>query len=801
MILKKLWKIREKQQIDPKIVELTGSTILAQLLLSRGIDSVSKINDFLNPLKMNITSPYAFSDMEKVVSRIKKAVDNEENITVYGDFDADGITSCAVLYKTLKQIGANVDFYLPDRETESHGLNTKALINIISKKKSKLIITVDCAISDVKEVQFANGFKTDIIITDHHEAPDELPPAFAILNPKAKDALVEDLTVEELESLNYLAGVGVAFKLSCALLESFGDIDFIDEILPLVAVGTVADLVPLLGENRCFVQMGLSHIRASKHLGIDSLLKVAGVSKIDSANSETIAFSIAPRLNASGRLGSAELAFRLLVSDEISVVNDCAAELNEMNSQRQSLCDETYLEAVAMIDSLGESSGSSIILFNEEWHIGIIGIVASKLIEKYNKPVFLMTKDSPDSSVIRCSCRSISGINVYDVLSMHSDCFLGFGGHYMAAGFSFDEKIISFTTFKTRLDASIKEVTIGMDLTPIVNIDMELSPEDVSHGLISEISKMEPFGAQNQPPLFSLTNLRLSQYKMMGQNANHLKMFLMGESSQIFECVKWNYPDFSASIDSLLDIAFYPKINSFNGKTTIQLDVKDIRGDVIDSPSEDNLEKTYKVLDHRQKVDIIDQVADYISTSGKKISLFAESAKTQGRIKSLIGKNCTICNRMNLPELSDQIMFFDCPPNKELLNEIVLAAKAKMIHFMNFEVNSMNTDEFVKTVSGMFKFAVNNRAGIIHVEEVAKALNTTNASVELVFKLFNQFDFFSAEQIEPGKYKISLGESIELKKLKQSDYYSDLDTEIEKIKIFKKNLVNCEIEEIYQLIG
>ncbi len=793
--MKKVWKIKEKVNIPQEVLNEAGSEILARLLVNRGIDSATKVKHFLNPLDMSIISPFAFVDMKKSVERIKKAIKDCEHITVYGDFDADGITSTSLLYKTLKELGANVGYYLPDRETEGHGLNTKALVKIIAKQKSRLIITVDCAISDVQEVKFASGFKTDVIITDHHEAPDELPPAFTILNPKAKDALIDSLSVEDLESLNNLAGVGVAFKLACALLDEYGKQDFVDEILPLVAVGTVADIVPLIGENRCFVQMGLALIRAGKHLGLDVLLKEAGIEKIDKVNSETIAFTIAPRLNASGRLCSAELAFKLLVSEDKAESLEYVTQLNELNSQRQDLCDQIYLEAVSIIEKSRTEYSTSIILFNDEWHIGIIGIVASKLIEKYGKPVFLMTKDSPESTVVRCSCRSVKGLNVYDILSVHSDLFLGFGGHSMAAGFSFDEKTISFQNFRESLNETIKEASESLELIPAVDIDLELNSSDISYELIDEIQKLEPFGAKNPVPLFALRDLKLSQFKMMGQNANHLKMFLSSSDSKVFECVKWNCPDFNLPINSKLDVAFYPKINSFNGNVTAQLDIKDIQSDNFQK-NEDFI----KFFDHRRKTDILDQVTDFINSSEKSIALFVENKRLEAEIKSLIGENGIIFNRQSIPSNIEQVMLFDCPSSQNLLNLIISATKATKVHLMNFEHKVINTEEFVKLVSGMFRYSDKNKKGVIDVTELAKATSTTNKSIEIALKIFKELGVIAVDGFEPGIYKISFNSSIELNKIKEHPLYCDLDNEIFGVKSFLKKLGSCEIEEVKALV-
>ena len=289
--------------------------------------------------------PNAFCDMPKAVDRIVKAIDEKENILIYGDFDADGVTSTSVLMKTFAYLGAEVDYYIPDREAEGHGLNTKALVQLLTKKKPKLIITVDNGISSVEEVKFINSFGRDVIITDHHEAPDELPPALAIINPKAMNALDDKLTTAQLESMTSLAGVGVAFKLAQGVLERFNKLDFSYEIMPFVTVGTIADLVPLIGENRYFVTKGLELIAAGKHYGLKRMLDVAGVGTDNGLTAEQVAFTIAPRINASGRIDTVDAAVKVMISENKQEIEMAIISLENFNKLRQQMCSDTFAEA------------------------------------------------------------------------------------------------------------------------------------------------------------------------------------------------------------------------------------------------------------------------------------------------------------------------------------------------------------------------------------------------------------------------------------------------------------------------
>ena len=604
----KQWKIKESKEVSDELIKAAGSRLAAELLVQRGMDTVSKIHDFLNPAKMKISSPFVFTDMQKSVERIFSAIDSQEKIVIYGDFDCDGVTSTALLYKTLKHLGANADYYIPNREKENHGLNTKALVQLIAKQKAKLIVTVDCGVSDVEQINFANGFKVDVIITDHHEAPDILPEAFAILNPKALNALEKDLPLEQIEALNELAGVGVAFKLACALLEQKKDYDFVNELLPFVAVGTIADVVPVLYENRSFVAAGLKLIESGRHYGLTKLLASCGYDAANGITSENIAFGIAPRINAAGRLDTVESAIKLLISENKSEIDMCIEELNNFNSIRQDICENIFNEAVEMIQN--EPPQEGIILYKQGWHIGIIGIVASKLVEKFYKPVFLMTLDE-NTGLIRSSSRSIPEVHIRNVIADNSELFEYFGGHAQAAGLVFDPKKSSFEKVKAALNESIKTMLDGKNIVPTIEADALIDSSEISVDLIEELKKLEPFAEGNKAPLFITKNLILNSFKTVGQKSNHLKIFCENKDGKPFECVFWNHGTLNIPEGKEFEIVFYPKLNTFNGVTTIQLDIQDIK-----SEFEIKEEKTeLKLYDHRKKTNIFRQICDYLLTT------------------------------------------------------------------------------------------------------------------------------------------------------------------------------------------
>ncbi len=787
----KQWKIKESKEVSDELIKAAGSRLAAELLVQRGMDTVSKIHDFLNPAKMKISSPFVFTDMQKSVERIFSAIDSQEKIIIYGDFDCDGVTSTALLYKTLKHLGANADYYIPNREKENHGLNTKALVQLIAKQKAKLIVTVDCGVSDVEQINFANGFKVDVIITDHHEAPDILPEAFAILNPKALNALEKDLPLEQIEALNELAGVGVAFKLACALLEQKKDYDFVNELLPFVAVGTIADVVPVLYENRSFVAAGLKLIESGRHYGLTKLLASCGYDAANGITSENIAFGIAPRINAAGRLDTVESAIKLLISENKSEIDVCIEELNNFNSIRQDICENIFNEAVEMIQN--EPPQEGIILYKRGWHIGIIGIVASKLVEKFYKPVFLMTLDE-NTGLIRSSSRSIPEVHIRNVIADNSELFEYFGGHAQAAGLVFDPKKSSFEKVKAALNESIKTMLDGKNIVPTIEADALIDSSEISVDLIEELKKLEPFAEGNKAPLFITKNLILNSFKTVGQKSNHLKIFCENKDGKPFECVFWNHGTLNIPEGKEFEIVFYPKLNTFNGVTTIQLDIQDIK-----SEFEIKEEKTeLKLYDHRKKTNIFRQICDYLLTTKISTQIFAQNKNICDTLKQYKEIAEKLKSRKNLTKCS-QIMFFDYPASENIMHTLLQKSDAKVFHFMNYNNKKIDAQELIKNISGMLKYVCNPQSGKngeVNLCDISDFLAISDEVTELCFDMLENLGMFEIIEKNAQNYKINFIHAIEFSKIKESDMYEELESELAKIYDYRQKLCTLPLEEI-----
>lgn len=760
-------------------------SLVDRLLEVRGIKNEDAKREFLHPLEITLMHPNAFCDMQKAVQRIVKAIDEKENILIYGDFDADGVTSTSVLLKTFRYLGGVVDFYIPNRETEGHGLNNKALIKLMSQKQPKLIITVDNGISNIEEVKFVKSFGRDIIITDHHEAPDELPEAYAIINPKAMNALDGKLTATQIEYLTSLAGVGVAFKLAQGVLEHYNKLEYSYEILPFVTVGTIADIVPLIGENRYFVTKGLELIASGKHYGLKRMLDIAGVNLENGLTSEQVAFTIAPRVNASGRLDTVVAAIKLMTSDNKQEVEMAIITLENFNKVRQELCSETFEQADEQWKATGMRD-NAVVLFNKDWHVGIVGIVASKFVEKYYKPSFIMTY-SEETKQYRCSARGVKELNLYEIMSAISEYFDGFGGHQLAGGFAFSEEKASFETVKKALNKTIDEMLNGQKLNPSLDIDLELDINNLDISLVEEINKLEPFGASNPSPTFAIKNLTLKQKKLMGSTKDHLKLIIDTPNGQK-DCVWWSRGDIPLIAGDKLDIAFAPQLNTFNGTTDIQLILKDIHSDALVEEENSGI----KVYDHRKKTNILAQVNDYIKNSQLGISVFAEDMRIKEALKPYQNIVGCIINRQTACK-NDVLMFFDYPCDEDVLANLKQTVCATTLHYMNYQNYKTDEETILKSFASMIKYSCNNLEGKFSLVRAASALGVTEEIVETLLDVFADCGMIKILSRDDESYLIEFVVGIELSKALHSVKYAEFVELMNTINDYKNKFMTIDI--------
>lgn len=547
--------------IDTKEVEkiknqYNVSDLVATVIANKKL--TSSIEIFLNPTRNDFYDPFLMPDMEIAVNRIIKAIDEKEKVIIYGDYDVDGITSITVLKKFLKDRGLDVDSYIPNRLDEGYGLNKNAIDSIV-KQKYSLMITVDCGISGLEEVDYANSLGLDTVITDHHEPAETLPKALAVVDAKRKDNKYP---------FNQLAGVGVVFKVIQAISKRFNleEKEYL-KYLDLVCIGTISDIVPLVDENRVISKLGLKLVEVTRNIGLKALLKSTGAKTVDSS---TISFCVAPRVNACGRLGYEQEALELFLTDNIVKAEEIARRLNKYNSERQQKEIKIFNEAIEMIEQ-GEKNKNCIILGKENWHHGVIGIVSSKVTEMYYKPSILICFEDDEG---KGSGRSIQGFDLHEALGKCQKHIERFGGHSMAIGITIKKS--EFDEFKQDVEKYTENTNIK-ELIPIIKIDKEITIDDINMETIKELKKLEPYGEANKMPLFIYKNLKIDSIRALSEG-KHIKLTLK-DKNVVIDAIGFNMGNLVNEylLGDKIDVVGSLEINKFNGKESIQLNLKDIR--------------------------------------------------------------------------------------------------------------------------------------------------------------------------------------------------------------------------------
>ncbi len=559
--MNKKWQIYDLD--EEKILSLQNkyglNKLLATILVNRNITKQEEIELFLNPKRSDFYDPFLIKDMEIAVERILKAVKQNENITIYGDYDVDGITSITVLKSFLKDIGIEVSTYIPNRLEEGYGLNKEA-VKKIYEDGCKLMITVDCGISSIEEIKYANSLGMETIITDHHEPAEELPKALAVIDNKRKDSKYP---------FRELAGVGVVFKLIQAIgiklkLKEESYLKYLD----IVCIGTISDIVPLIDENRVIAKLGLMLVQQTKNIGLKSIINTSGYKKVDS---NTISFGVAPRINACGRMGKAEEALKLLLSENIIQVNNLTQKLNEYNKTRQEKEREIFENVLQQIKKDKLDSKKAIIVSGENWHHGVIGIVSSKITEMYFKPSILLSFE--ENGIGKGSGRSIQGFDLHEALTNCGQTIKKFGGHSMAIGITLEKD--KFQEFKDKFEKIATDEHID-EIVPIINIDAKINLNEVNKEMVESLKQLEPFGEANKMPIFLFKNLKIDSIRALSEG-KHLKLTLK-DNNNIINAIGFNigYLANEYRIGDKIDVVGVLEINTFNGMDNLQINIKDI---------------------------------------------------------------------------------------------------------------------------------------------------------------------------------------------------------------------------------
>ena len=527
---------------------------IAKILNARNITDMTSVKKYFSDEYEEGYDPFLMHDMQKAVDRINEAIENEEKILVYGDYDADGITSTVLLVETLISMGANVSSYIPNRFEEGYGPNKEAFTKIIDSGIT-LIITVDNGIAGVEEVDLANELGCDVIVTDHHKIQDTIPNAYAIIHPEHPEG-------------NYpfkkLAGVGVAFKLAHALLEIFPDF-----LLDLVAIGTIADMVSITDENRIFVKQGLELINEDPRIGLKMLLELSGIdTKIDE---QTVGFYIAPKLNSIGRMDSAKLGLTFLMAEEPVTARALAEQIEQYNIQRKQVTEDIVKDVISKIEN-SEKKQKNVIMVSGEYHEGVLGIVASNIVEKYQKPVFIMNEKE---GVLKGSARSIFDFNIYVAMNKISDLFLAFGGHTLAAGFSFEKS--NFEKIEEFLDNEFEEFKQNNDLKANKNIDIVTSLEDISYQFLNSLDALKPYGMDFEKPTVLIENAMVLNKAYFGSEKQYLRLTIADEVGNL-DCITFKDSVTFDKVEKndIIDLVCNIDKNNFNGRTKLQAHIIDI---------------------------------------------------------------------------------------------------------------------------------------------------------------------------------------------------------------------------------
>ena len=559
------WTLKAEPNLDTirqLSKELSIDFSLSKLLIQRGIDDFGKAKKFFRPSLKDLHDPFLLKDMEFAVSRIEKAIENQENILVYGDYDVDGTTSVSMVSSYLKTITPNISTYIPDRYKEGYGVSYQGIDFAVDHNIS-LIIALDCGIKAIEKVAYAAQKTIDFIICDHHKPGDQIPKAVAVLNPKRNDC-----------SYPYkeLCGCGVGFKLIQAIASKRNQrIEDLTQYLDLVATAIAADIVPITGENRVLAYYGLQVINTNPRNGIKALIHQVNKKKLTITD---VVFIIAPRINAAGRIKHANYAVELLTEMNFDTAIEFAASINLFNLERKELDKKITYEALQQIESADEKENFSTVVYSENWHKGVIGIVASRLIETYYRPTLVFTKSGDK---LAASARSVRGFDVYDALQKCTEFIDQFGGHKYAAGLTIDPK--NYSAFKNKFEEVVKTSIDKKLLTPEITIDSELELSEVTPKFFRILQQMGPFGPGNMKPVFSTSSVRDNGYgKNVGTERNHLKLnILSGADKKTYNAIGFGLGNKINLIENDFDVAYHLGENEWNGITTIQLLLKDIK--------------------------------------------------------------------------------------------------------------------------------------------------------------------------------------------------------------------------------
>ncbi|WP_144511182.1 single-stranded-DNA-specific exonuclease RecJ [Bacillus sp. FJAT-22090] len=723
----KNWRISrpDEQLVSTLEQALSIPSICAKVLVSRGYQTVEEVKEFLYITEEHIHNPFLLNGMDALVVRVQRAIDAGERIMVYGDYDADGITSTTIMMKTLELIGADALFKIPNRFIDGYGPSERLFQEAFDEGVS-LIITVDNGISGHGPIQFAKELGMDVIVTDHHEPGEVLPAADIIIHPGLQDTLYP---------FPHLAGVGVAFKVAHALL---GEIP--KEFFYLVAIGTIADLVSLTGENRYFVQQGIKQMQRTDSIAIEALANVSGV-EISTINEETVGFMFGPRLNAVGRLGEAAPGVELFLTEEPNYALSIANMLNEKNKERQAIVKQITDEAVEMIEQTDKIQGPSVIVVGKTgWNPGVLGIVASKLVEKYYRPAIVLGFDE-EKQLAKGSARSIEGFHMYQELAKNSDIIPHFGGHPMAAGMTLSLENVE--EFRRRLNEQAQNSLTNEQLIPVVSIDVPLEMDEISTESIESLRKLAPFGMDFAKPVYCIENVEVSSVRKIGSAQNHVKMELK-QGVALLDAIGFGRGELADEIAPATKLSFIGdlQINEWNGRKKPQLMIQDAQTN------------EWQLFDIRG----IRQVNRWLPMIPKEQTVFvAFREQTIAHFRSIIPKDIWLsAELMEQHKYAHFIVILDLPSDEKELVKLLEYHQWKRVyaHFFADESTYFEGLPTRDQFKWYFSFLIKRKTFALkqNIHELSKHTGWSQKTINFMSKVFFELNFV---RIEDGSLVIN----------------------------------------------
>ncbi|WP_105956227.1 single-stranded-DNA-specific exonuclease RecJ [Apilactobacillus quenuiae] len=692
--------------------ELGISTLIISILFSRGYKNIDDIKSFLTPQINNLRDPYMMHDMQKACDRIKRAIEDNEKITVYGDYDADGITSTSVMYETLVNLGANVTYFIPNRFKDGYGPNPQKYKEIISDGTS-LIVTVDNGISGNDSVSLANKMNCDVIITDHHKIPDVIPEAYAIVHARYPG---------DEYPFGDFSGVGIAFKVATALLEEIPE-----EYFDLAAIGTVADLVSLTDENRILVKYGLQELSDTQRPGLMHLEKLAGL-KADNINEQSISFGLAPRLNALGRISDATTGVELLTTFDDDLADELSHNTENENKKRRKLVDDIFLQASEM--AAKNIDKHTIVVYGDNWHEGVVGIVASRLVEKYNKPTIVISHN-PETGIYKGSGRSVEGFDLFEAINGIRDNMASFGGHSMAIGLSIESDNLS------ALINHFENYAVNNGIEKLqktkLPIAKKIQVNDVTQKLFDNLQLLSPFGTDNEYPIFEFEPQIITNVKTMGKSNEHLKFQMVDNNSKI-NVLAFKNGKLASHLDSLFDcvhVAGHLEKNTWKGRTTIQVMNDDIYSDNVE------------ITDLRTN-----QLKKSMFQYSNSLYVFFHE-KVYNKILPFIGNNSEAClyNNLSLEDNFDNIIFVDCPDSFENFI-LALNAISKNNNLIFYLYNNILGEMPTRSqYADLFRFVEGHKNIKIYddIDLLSNYLKINKSNLTFMINVFKELNFISIE--------------------------------------------------------